>query len=681
MAANWLDELFAAATNTTLKIYTALGVLMQPRVAMQFKGAGQSLSDNAGTGRTEVNIPGPDAMTFDLPLRKSAGTTPTISIDAATTSARGTISAADQLKINGIGATANVCAVTQGAGILVTTTAGSGGTALTREVAADLDYVCVGGEVGAHNGFMTPAMLGDLENCVEALTFPSASLVLPLVVNENRIITLPGASGDVLIPVAASGHSEDIVVIIRCPAGNATSITFADDLHVQGDAFDPSEDYEVRIQFSGGQFIARAVSSPALDTHTPLVLSATVFEADPDALVVLCDRDMYGFALTGLSLNFSVGTARTITGLTGGNGTNTLTYGLSGDISGSDVFSFVIAGSNGLISMNGQAKGAQTIGVTNSVIPALTGLIADWDWNVTASTTESGGAQSAQADESGHGNTIAQATGGKQPAYDSSDSTLNNLPTVHFEKSTGHILAKSGMQQSGGAVADKDHYSIAMIVKRPATAQQIYCEFTPSALFGGLLIMSSGSTDCTWAVASPTTADHSVYASYATTAWHSLIVTYAKSGMKRILIDGVEVKNDTDATNPAALVNFALGWSVGELAGYPCDADFNRVTIFDHCIAPRMAGAPSDVDFDGTAHTITRNTGSFLDDGFAIGQIPTIAGTTSNNGVASPITNVTATVLTLAGGLTTEANVNAPTITATSANFTTWENEAQARIP
>lgn len=76
-----------------------------------------------------------------------------------------------------------------------------------------------------------------------------------------------------------------------------------------------------------------------------------------------------------------------------------------------------------------------------------------------------------------------------------------------------------------------------------------------------------------------------------------------------------------------------------------------------------MAGAPTDVDFDAGAGTITRNTGSWITDGFKIGHRLTIASTVSNNGrPSSLVTAVTATVLTV-GGLVTELNVNAPAIT------------------
>ncbi len=58
--------------------------------------------------------------------------------------------------------------------------------------------------------------------------------------------------------------------------------------------------------------------------------------------------------------------------------------------------------------------------------------------------------------------------------------------------------------------------------------------------------------------------------------------------------------------------------------------------------------------FDSAAHTITRNRGSWLDDGFRIGDIPTVSGSASNNATLTAVTNVTATVMTFASGLVNE---------------------------
>ncbi len=69
-----------------------------------------------------------------------------------------------------------------------------------------------------------------------------------------------------------------------------------------------------------------------------------------------------------------------------------------------------------------------------------------------------------------------------------------------------------------------------------------------------------------------------------------------------------------------------------------------------------MSGAPS---LTFTSTTATRASGSFLTDGFAVGDMVYLTGTASNNGTKGPITALTATVLTVASGFTVETTATA----------------------
>lgn len=108
-------------------------------------------------------------------------------------------------------------------------------------------------------------------------------------------------------------------------------------------------------------------------------------------------------------------------------------------------------------------------------------------------------------------------------------------------------------------------------------------------------------------------------------------------------------------------------------------ANSRHIRIFTHFreISPiaYMQGNPTDVDF-AADDTITRNTGSWVTDGFRVGQDVTISGSASNNGSKGTVTNVTATVLTLSAspGLALEANVlgSALTIIGTESDAT-WQ--------
>lgn len=78
-----------------------------------------------------------------------------------------------------------------------------------------------------------------------------------------------------------------------------------------------------------------------------------------------------------------------------------------------------------------------------------------------------------------------------------------------------------------------------------------------------------------------------------------------------------------------------------------------RVSVLDRRVARMsrqkkvMKGAPelTFAEVGASGDTVTRATGSWIDDGFAIGDVVTFTGTTSNN-VSGPITALTATVMT-----------------------------------
>lgn len=90
-----------------------------------------------------------------------------------------------------------------------------------------------------------------------------------------------------------------------------------------------------------------------------------------------------------------------------------------------------------------------------------------------------------------------------------------------------------------------------------------------------------------------------------------------------------------------------------------------------------MQGKPTDVDFDATTDTITRNTGSWVTDGFKAGMTirPVGVAAGANNGTSHVVTTVSATVLTVGSspGLATVANVNGATISITGTETpATW---------
>ncbi len=122
---------------------------------------------------------------------------------------------------------------------------------------------------------------------------------------------------------------------------------------------------------------------------------------------------------------------------------------------------------------------------------------------------------------------------------------------------------------------------------------------------------------------------------------------------------------------------------IDEIEAFETDADRHSVVLCslrDRYAPAEMQGEPSDVDFDATGDTITRNTGSWVTDGFKVGMTISIDGTASNDG-DHVVTAVAATVLTVASspGLATEANVNGNSFTVTGVETkATWRAALQA---
>jgi hypothetical protein len=72
---------------------------------------------------------------------------------------------------------------------------------------------------------------------------------------------------------------------------------------------------------------------------------------------------------------------------------------------------------------------------------------------------------------------------------------------------------------------------------------------------------------------------------------------------------------------------------------------------------------PVTLTFSASGHTITRTGGSFITDGFVIGQQVIGAGSASNNGAIGVLTGVSATVLTFASGVVNEGPISTASLT------------------
>lgn len=172
-----------------------------------------------------------------------------------------------------------------------------------------------------------------------------------VVLDGNKRITYTGPAAAFLTR-AASGHKPGSRVLYEFPAGSTSSLKLSPDFNVKNCSIDPATNLvtdwnaavpnllalEQGITLTGGTIIQCAVP----DTTPPTVVSSRADATNADAVTVVFSKPVSVKALTGLSLSFSVGTPRTITAIESGDGTSTVTFTLSGNLSSSDVLSFVV---------------------------------------------------------------------------------------------------------------------------------------------------------------------------------------------------------------------------------------------------------------------------------------------------------------------------------------------------
>jgi len=105
------------------------------------------------------------------------------------------------------------------------------------------------------------------------------------------------------------------------------------------------------------------------------------------------------------------------------------------------------------------------------------------------------------------------------------------------------------------------------------------------------------------------------------------------------------------------------------------------ITGVDTCFLDRtfaMSGTPN-LTFAAAGHTITRNVGSFVSDGFVVGQTVFVHGSASNDGVVGRLTAVSALVLTFASGIVNEGP--SPSISVTAFGLLQFHYEQFFQLP
>lgn len=205
----------------------------------------------------------------------------------------------------------------------------------------------------------------------------------PVVMSGRKRMTYSG-SATAVIAQASSGHADGSELVIDFPAGSATSLYLSPALNVSGCTinaanqvtdWDPAVKNVLLLARYGNVTIGTLRTTSAPDAVAPTVVSARADSLNADAVTVKFSEPVYVRALTGLSLSFSVGTARTITAIESGDGTTDVTFTLSGSLSSTDVFSFVVGSTRVGTDYSGNLIATSTTSVTMSW-----GLVARAAW-------------------------------------------------------------------------------------------------------------------------------------------------------------------------------------------------------------------------------------------------------------------------------------------------------------
>jgi hypothetical protein len=411
---------------------------------------------------------------------------------------------------------------------------------------------------------------------------------MPLVLYGYQRATFEdGPVDDLPIALSPDGHVNGGAAVLFIPADSVSSdagLHLAPDLHVDGDAFDCTLDYEITVECVGGQFVASARSLPALDTTAPTLVSATVTYSDPNALVLVFSEAVYLADVAGLSLAFSVGTARTVTAIESGNGTDTVTVTLSGNVAASDVFTMDVAASS-IQDLNGNWLAAlDDFACANNVgepVFADTILFLRGD-NLGADTS----AITTWTDQSGEGNSVTQSDSAKRPTV-LVDATINSQKAANFDGTDDALYNNTGLLDGGSAAPDYTAVTVLLVWKHDGTGDDIpfsFSDTTSNEYTHADLVRETGVLKFFCGNNS-----QGAGAAFSSTTWHYAWGIH-RGASRDLYIDGALFGTNAVAVNPGAVKYCKLGAGV-QTGAYPLDGKIAELRFIGRELASEELAA------------------------------------------------------------------------------------------
>lgn len=404
---------------------------------------------------------------------------------------------------------------------------------------------------------------------------------MPLALSGLKRYAYAGAQvSSLVVPLASSGHADGAAATLYIPANSLTTssgLIMAPDLNVEGDAFDASLGYVIVVERVAGRCISSARTVPTIDTTAPTLSSAVVAYGNADAITLNFSEAVYLDGVAGLSLAFSAGTARTITAIESGNGTNTVTLTLSGSVSATDVLTFSAA-ANTIQDLNGNI--ASTI--TNAAVTNNAGEVSFADtWIMLRgdNLAADGTAVSQWTDQTVNANHFTQGTGGEQPTV-LVDATISNQKCVNFD-GTDDRLINVTLAVAGNTPTDISDYSVILVWKHDGTSSDIPFSFSDAT---GLefkhadLVRDAGVLNFYGGVNSSNPAG----AADSSTDWRYAIAVHTTAS-RDLYVDGALFGTNAVSVNPNAVRYGSLGRGV-ETGAYPFDGKIAELRFVAHAL-------------------------------------------------------------------------------------------------
>jgi hypothetical protein len=384
----------------------------------------------------------------------------------------------------------------------------------------------------------------------------TASSTSALVFDRNKIIQVDTYLGKAFLGPATSGHKVGATIMANVAAdelSSAANLILASDFDPDGElalAFDHTEWQSIIltcVEATGrGRFTASLRSAPQTTT-TPVLVSAVLDGSDPDKLVLTFEDGsgnplpMLLPDLTGISLSFGVGTARTITAIDSVNAdASEWTLDLSGDVAEGDAFSLVIGSTRTWRSMNGTQVAAGTTAVTVQGFAydydSTTGLTFHFDpaldqdsggnGNPIGSWTSQVGTMAWTASTTARPTYVANKGGIPAAYFNGTANVLTSTSTIAdmFNATTGYFAALVWIEAIDGAANNATAYLNVGILSDATGYMGLFIKTVPEVrgyIFDGSV--ESGNAN----------------AAIATGAWH-LVTLRWEGGNMYVGVDGVE---------------------------------------------------------------------------------------------------------------------------------------------